>query len=62
MNDMLNQWKASEANARANLIAAAPDLLMACKDALKQFAEKEGFRDTSFLEAVVAKAEGRQWP
>jgi hypothetical protein len=53
-----DSWEQSDAN--AHLIAAAPDLLAACKLALAQDADD----DTIFnaLAIAVAKAEGRNNP
>jgi hypothetical protein len=44
-----------EANAR--LIAAAPELLEACKQALRRTSMSDGLREE--IEAAIAKAEGR---
>lgn len=46
-----------ESVARANLIAAAPDLLHACKD-IFDFLYRSGY-DTTLVKAAIAKAEGR---
>jgi hypothetical protein len=43
---------------RANLIAAAPDLLQACKDALGAF-ENNNCIDWNDLTRAIAKAEGK---
>jgi hypothetical protein len=43
-----------EANAR--LIAAAPDLLEACRQSLRRTSMSDGLRDE--IEAAIAKAEG----
>lgn len=43
--------------ANANLIAAAPDLLHACKDIL-DFLYRSGY-DTALVKAAISKAEGK---
>lgn len=50
----------SEAEANARLIAAAPDLLQACEDALRVFvSEGHGhYREAETLRAAIAKATG----
>lgn len=49
----------SECIANARLIAAAPDLLHACKHALNAF-EKNWCIDWNVLEKAIAKAEGKE--
>lgn len=53
-----NPDQAAEADANARLIAAAPDLLEACRLALPEL-ESERSPTASLLRAVIAKAEGR---
>jgi len=50
-----------EAKANARLIAAAPDLLDACKDALATLNQHEGIpsETSDRLASAIAKAEGR---
>ncbi len=49
--------RANEAD--ANLLAAAPDLLEACKRALRDMTEWDGDELIPLIEAAIAKAEGR---
>ena len=47
-------------DADANLIAAAPELLKACKFALQEFFEPESAPEAiKFLKEAIAKAEGK---
>ena len=54
-NDYVSQ-ETIDANAR--LIAAAPDLLWACKETLKIFADEDP-RDLQWLRDAIEKAEGK---
>lgn len=58
--EALDEFCEAEANAR--LIAAAPDLLSALKEAVSEFAHLEGMNDRGVevrCVAAIAKAEGR---
>lgn len=49
----------AEVKANARLIAAAPDLLEACKVLVELFPESEQIRGMESVRAAIAKAEGR---
>jgi len=48
-----------ECEANARLIAAAPEMLELCKQALKEIDENKTFDTTERLRAVIKKAEGK---
>jgi hypothetical protein len=48
-----------EWNANLNLLAAAPDLLAACKDAVRLMDTMANTQAARILDAAIAKAEGR---
>lgn len=56
----MDSWDgAVDHGANATLIAAAPDLLAACKDAMAALQYHGHYGDCIALEAAIAKAEGR---
>lgn len=61
LDEVENDPKCAEGLANARLIAAAPDLLAACKEALQSSEDSEGggYRVLNeMLRAAIAKAEG----
>lgn len=59
--DVVRQIRAdAEAEANARLIAAAPELLEACNQAVWQYEKLGESKGMKMMRAAIAKAEGRQ--
>ena len=58
--DEEGRYRPDEMKANAELMAAAPELLWACKALAERLNEADGCRAPMFLENAIAKAEGGQ--
>ncbi len=55
----INMNQPGEVNANAQLIAAAPDLLEACEEALSKMNEYSMLQEDNFLSRAIDKAKGK---